>query len=88
MKKEKGKRRREKAAGCLDTSPLARSHSATGFSPQSRKPPNSKCPPLRGTMGGKQRNKPLKNPDYWPLADFADVRRKKIRANPRDLRAE
>ena len=46
MKKEKGKR-----APVPRYVPMNRDYSATGFSPQGRKPPHAKSPPLRGATG-------------------------------------
>ena len=52
MKKEKGKR-----PPVPRYFPMNRDHSATGFSPQGCKPPQSKSPPLRGATGDKHRRK-------------------------------
>jgi len=57
---------------------MNRDHSATGFSPPVLQTATRKRPPFEGgNGGGKHRSKPPKNPDYWPLADSADIRRKK-----------
>ncbi len=76
MKNEKGEG--EKATGTSihpdESGPLG--NRLLTAEPQTAK---RKSPPLRGATGGKHRNKPAKNPDYWHLADFADIRRK----NPR-----
>jgi len=74
MKNEKGKG--QKAAGASirpDESELLGNRLLLP-GPQTAK---LKSPPLRGATGGKHCNKPAKNPDYWPLADSADIRRKK-----------
>ncbi len=53
---EKGKMKNEKGEGKRPPVPryipMNRTYSATGFSPQGRKPPNAKSPLLRGATGG------------------------------------
>jgi len=54
MKKEKGKMKKERGerAPVPRYIPMNQDYSATGFSPQGRKPPHTKAPPLRGGYGG------------------------------------